>query len=98
MQALVYATFDMKAKLWNPPFVMTTEGEAVRAFSDAASKPGTVISRHPEDFALYQIGTFDNETGEIVPLSPMKSLGNAAQHVVVYGDDEKQEEMFNGES
>lgn len=59
----VFAVFDKKAELHNMPFFMQTTGEALRAFMDLVRDDKTVLFRHPEDFKLVRLGTFDNKGG-----------------------------------
>lgn len=39
---------------------------AVRAFVDVLGNPETIVSKHPEDFDLVLVGTFDEESCELV--------------------------------
>lgn len=63
MEMQVFAVFDKKSELYNLPFFMQTTGEALRAFMDLARDEKTVLYRHPEDFRLSRLGTFDNKAG-----------------------------------
>lgn len=63
MEMQVFAVFDKKAELHNLPFFMQTTGEALRAFMDLVRDEKTVLYRHPEDFKLVRLGTFDNKAG-----------------------------------
>lgn len=68
MNELVICTIlDSKAEAYLPPFTMRSDAEAIRAFGDSVEKGGTPLADHPEDFFLYAVGTFNQETGEIVP-------------------------------
>lgn len=58
-----YAVFDKKAIAYNTPFFCATDGLALRAFGDLVQDAHTVIAKHPEDFALYRVGSFNVETG-----------------------------------
>lgn len=59
----VFSIFDIKSELFNTPFFMVTRGEAVRAFKDLVNDRATTVGRHPDDYRLMCIGTFDNESG-----------------------------------
>lgn len=67
----LYTIRDAKADYYIPPFAQRNNGEAIRAFQDTCSKPGTTIHDHPEDFFLFLIGEFDQELGVIKPLAPV---------------------------
>ena len=77
----VYSVFDSKALFWAAPFILRTNGEAVRAFASAANDPTHSWGRFPTDFTLFHIGYFDHETGEIRPTEAKMSLAVAAELV-----------------
>lgn len=78
MQLCMYSVFDNKAKIFLQPFFMQNDAVATRFFVDAANDPDSIICKHPEDYALMYLGTFDNETSEFyINVSP-HSLGLAA--------------------
>lgn len=60
----LYAIYDKKACSYNTPFYCKTNGIAVRIFADLVSDTSSVVSRHPEDFELYCLGEFNEDTGE----------------------------------
>lgn len=45
------------------PFSVVAVGQAVRGFSDEINKAGSDLNRHPEDYDLYHLGTYDTDTG-----------------------------------
>lgn len=67
----VYCVLDAKAGYFGQPLFAQSEGAAVRSFSDAVNneKSGDWF-RHPEDFQLFEIGEYDDATGEIVGKVP----------------------------
>lgn len=67
----LYAVQDRKAAAFGLPFVMQNEALAVRAFLAARTDPASEISKYPEDFALYFLGQYNQETGHIVPVNPV---------------------------
>ena len=72
----IYAIYDQKAKAYTPPFVHATDGLAVREFQDAIKSGRTPMSEYPEDFRLFRLGHYDDETGQIV------NEGNGPQIVI----------------
>ena len=48
---------------------MQSAGAALRAFEDLISDDKSTVSRHPEDYSLAQVGTWDDQIGFISPLS-----------------------------
>lgn len=72
----IYSVYDQKSEIWSNPMFMRANGEAVRAFMDAVRNPDTMISKYPEDYTLFQIGTFDEVTGVLMPVDNPVNLGN----------------------
>jgi len=79
-QSNLYTIHDSKAEFYRPPFVARSKGEAIRMFAQGANDKETQLAQHPEDFTLYQIGTFDDITGQIHH-EPHISLGKAIDYV-----------------
>lgn len=79
----VFAVYDSKAVAFLQPFFSESVGSAVRAFGDAANEEKSPLSRHAGDYQLYEIGTFDNNTGVLTAMVPQKLLGCAADFIEV---------------
>lgn len=60
----IYTIFDDKAKIYNKPFYMHNDAVALRALTDLADDPNTDVHKHPEDFVLFKLGTFDDVSGK----------------------------------
>ncbi|WGL31294.1 nonstructural protein [Dipodfec virus UOA04_Rod_862] len=61
------------------PVLEQNEAVAVRNFSMACDRlkvDSSVMAWRPSDFALYQIGSFDSDSGLVAPLSPPKLICN----------------------
>lgn len=71
MVKLVFAVFDKKSELHNMPFYKTTRGEALRDFQDLVQDERTVLYRHPEDFKLVELGTYEDKTGKFENKEPV---------------------------
>lgn len=74
-----YSLRDLKANMFNPPFCQTTPGMAERVLRQIMKEPGSMVGTYPKDFDLYEIGTFDDQTGRVEPYSSPKLLINAGQ-------------------
>ena len=64
-----YAIFDKKALSFATPFFAPRDAVAVRSFEDLVRDKRSLVSQHPEDFALHLVGSFEPETGRITPHS-----------------------------
>lgn len=72
------AVFDNKVKAFMPPFFQVNEAVAKRSFGDVANNYETAIGRNPDDYCLYVIGTFDDNTGELRSFPQHINLGLAS--------------------
>lgn len=59
----VVAVKDNAIEQWMNPFTVPHLGLALRHFKDEVSNPESPISKHPEDYDLYHLGSFDGGTG-----------------------------------
>lgn len=44
------------------PFVISSVGVATRGFADEVNSDKSELSKHPEDYELYHVANFDEET------------------------------------
>jgi hypothetical protein len=75
----MFTVFDSKAEAFLPPFYLAAVGQAIRHFSDTASDPQHAFGRHPDDYTLFQIGTFDDQHASFDILESKISLGTALE-------------------
>lgn len=59
----IFSVFDEKAACFGQAFFAKTVGLAERQFMDAVNDDATEISRHPEDYTLWYLGTYNDEEG-----------------------------------
>jgi len=67
------AVRDRAANVYMRPFTVTHLGQAIRAFQDQINNdaPDNItMYQHPDDYDLYHIGTYDDETGKVQPCDP----------------------------
>lgn len=64
MKTLV-ALYDRAIEGYGPIMTVHTRGEAIRSFKKEAETQGSNINAHPTDYELWQVGTYDDETGHI---------------------------------
>lgn len=79
MKLKAFSIHDSKAKVFSPPFYMTTHGEAERSLKSTINKPSEAnIHKYPEDFSMHEVGEFDDQTGIFTGHEP-RHLVNAIQ-------------------
>lgn len=60
----MFAAFDSKAGVFMTPFFQARTELAVRSFAAALSRPDSEMRLFPEDFTLFELGSFDEESGK----------------------------------
>jgi len=65
MKLCIYSVLDNKAQAFLAPFFMSNDAVALRAFADAANDPTHQFFKNPNDYCLYRIGAFFDDTGVI---------------------------------
>lgn len=80
MKQKAYTVFDHAAEAYLEPFFAPTRGVAIRSFTEAVNSEGHTFAKHPEDYTLYEIGTYDPSTG-VIEGNRHESLGNAVEFV-----------------
>jgi len=81
MVHMMYSVLDTKAGIYNTPFSAVSRGAALRVFSDVANDPKTSVAKHPEDYNLFEIGSYDDALGVMIP-AQLVALGNASSFIV----------------
>lgn len=79
MKLEMFAVFDVKAEAYLQPFFAMSTGVAVRMFEEAASDREHAFYKHAEDYTLFKVGEFYQDSGQLVPSDVLIPLGNAMQ-------------------
>lgn len=64
MQLKVFAIRDEKLGAYLTPFYNPARGAAIRAITDEISNPQSPVSKHPADYVLFELGTYDDLTAK----------------------------------
>lgn len=59
----VFSIYDSASGLYAQPSIMASKGVAIRSFTDQVNDPNSIISKHPDDYSLYYLADYDDETG-----------------------------------
>lgn len=71
----VFSVRDRIADVFGRPFFVPTVGQAIRSFGDALnSTDDNEMVKHPDDFDLFHLGEFDDETGIFECLTAPKQV------------------------
>ena len=61
----IYSIFDAKINEYQTPFFAKADGAVIRGVMDAMENQQSDLARHPEDFTVFKLGAFDEETASI---------------------------------
>ncbi|QXP08473.1 MAG: nonstructural protein [Arizlama microvirus] len=79
MTLKMFSVRDAKAETFNPPFFKPTHGEAERAFRQLCKDEKSMVASYPDDFDLYYLGEYDDNTGKFQTLDTPQHLIKAIQ-------------------
>lgn len=87
MVLVVVSVFDAGTQTFARPFFVRGEGEARRSFQDEVNRaaPDNPLHKHPGDFRLFKLGTFEDTTGCFVCPNVPELLVDATACVVSNG-------------
>ncbi|QXP08299.1 MAG: nonstructural protein [Arizlama microvirus] len=77
----LYSVYDKRAREFGSPMAMPTDAHAVRSFTQEVNREdtGNMLNQFPEDFAIYHVGDFNQELGQITGQHNMLLEGVAAK-------------------
>lgn len=80
MRFVVVSVYDVAAGAFGRPAFCAAIGVALRSFQDEVNRnaPDNEVFRHPEDFILYHLGSYDDSNGRFDQLDIPKELGRGA--------------------
>jgi len=78
MKYSVMSIFDSGIAAYGVPFHVNHRQYALRYFENLARDPKSDISKYPSSFHLFELGEFDDETGQITMHQNPISLGLAS--------------------
>lgn len=67
---MICVVFDKAVECYMQPIFVRHVGEAIRGFTDEVNSKDSPMNRHPSDYVLYLIGTYDAASGWITPEQP----------------------------
>lgn len=76
MKTCLFSVYDSAARRYKEPFYAPTPEYAERMFRQTVNSPGNPIHDYPEDYTLFHVADFNQETGVIEAVGPF-SLGVA---------------------
>ena len=87
----IYSIHDAKAKAFFSPVFMHAEGQCLREFTDACNDQEHPFGKNPQDYTLFYLGEYDDNTGEITP-AQKRSIANGVEVL----DPDTDQELSHG--
>lgn len=63
MKFLMFSVFDQCASAFLPPFVLPEVRIAERTFGDCVTSRDHAFGKHPADYTLFELGSFESDDG-----------------------------------
>ena len=70
MKIEIYTVYDNKAEIYKHPMFVLNNAAAIRSFTDIRNNPETDVYKHPEDYSLFHIGSWDDNDGKLTTNPP----------------------------
>lgn len=81
MISKVFTVYDSKTEAYLSPFFMPAKGAAIRAFSDLVNDSNHQFGKHPSDYILFELGSYDDSSASFDLYSAPVSLGVGVEFV-----------------
>ena len=65
MKIQMFAVYDVKAAMYHTPYFAVNVAVGARIFRGACINQQTTLAANPEDFNLFHIGSFDDQSGAV---------------------------------
>lgn len=85
MKFIVLAVRDSKADVYGMPYCVINRGSGIRSFGDEVARAHTedrpnMLNLHSDDFELFELGAYEDETAQFELLERPKSLAVASDY------------------
>lgn len=75
----VFSIYDSKAAVYGRPFFLQSAGVAMRIFGDMANDEKEPVGQHPEDYTLFELASWDEDSGQFTQDAANRSLANGIE-------------------
>jgi len=82
----LYSLYDVKTEVFHPANYCHNVGHAMRVFTQAGNQKDSMIQAWPEDFRVFELGSFDDQSGVITPLDKPHLAFNMSELVTHSAD------------
>lgn len=68
----IFSVKDKIVEAFLQPFFSPTIGSAIRSLTEVVNDPQSPFAKNPHDYTLYQIGEFDDWSGQVTPMDSQR--------------------------
>lgn len=76
----MYSIFDKKTGSYSTPFFQQNDATATRMFADEINGTDNLLAKHPEDFVLFNVGSWE-DFGSVLGHEPVSVVDGLALKV-----------------
>ncbi|WNK13579.1 MAG: nonstructural protein [Microvirus sp.] len=84
MKYTIISVRDIVANAYSPPTFHQSKGSALRSFSSEVNRAdeNNTIYKHPNDYELYALGTYEDETATFEIMAKPEQIGLARDYKI----------------
>jgi hypothetical protein len=88
MKMVIVSILDTAAGAYGRPAFVASEGVAIRQFQDEVNRVNddNQLYKHPDDFNLFYLGTYDDNSGSMDLLAAPKLISRAKDVMIRDGE------------
>lgn len=96
MKSSLYSVYDKKAEAFGRLFQLHNDSMAIRSFTSSIVSADGHMAEYPEDYSLYRVGVFNDETGTVEGsealriITGLEAIKESRDRDIKIGDLEKQ--------
>jgi len=90
MKHQIFTIFDSKAHAYLVPFFLPENDMATRTFADCCNDLTHQFGKHPEDYTLFNIGSWNDDKAKFLTSNPL-SLGNGVEFLRAPFEEDQQQ-------
>lgn len=79
----VFGVYDSGISTWMPPLYFRNKGEALRWWQELCNNAESKIAKHPSDYTLFEVGSWNDDSNEFSLLKAPVKLGLALEFVKI---------------
>lgn len=88
MKKPILSVYDVASNCFGQPVIVVAVGEGMRSFCDACADDKSAFGAHPEDYSLFEIGSFDDQSGDLKDIVNRKVVTGLEAKIVGGGNGE----------